>query len=221
MARTKKIENTVVDQAPTIQELMNQLAEMTKKVEELQKVTSTNNFNENEELDEMNDIVINQSDYIKVMSLVHFRLNLTTEAKGQGRAFRFTKFGEVKRIVYSDLVRIMENHPNFLENGYFVILNKNVVRKHGLDDAYTKILTKEKIERILEGNQSDAVNLFSTANKQQQEIIVKQVIDKAVHGFDVDLNLLYRLSQIIGYDIQKKIQDSKNFAELLESEKQQ
>lgn len=221
MARPKKIENNVVDQTPTIQELMAQLMEMTKKVEELQSSQNLHAYAEDDELNEENEIKINPDDYIKVMSLVHFRLNLTTEAKGQGRPFRFTKFGEVKRILYSDLIRIVENHANFLNDGYFVILNKNVVRKLGLNDVYAKILTKEKIERILEGNQSDAVNLFNTANKGQQEVIVKQIIERATRGFDTDLNLLFRLSQIIGYDIQEKINDAKSFASMMESEKNQ
>ena len=221
MARSKKIiENSNIESNDsTIQNLQAQLLEMMKKIEELQKPNIVHEFSEDDELNDGNEIKINQDDYIKVMSLVHFRLNLTTETKGQGRPFRFTQFGEVKRILYSDLVRIMENHSNFLNNGYFVILNKNVVRKHGLNDVYAKILTKEKIEKILEGNQSDAVNLFGTANKQQQEVIVKLIIDRAVRGFDPDLNLLFRLSQIIGYDIQLKINDAKSFSALLESEK--
>ena len=144
-------------------------------------------------------------------------LNLEKKNK---RPFRFKNFGEVKRIMYSDLVRIMENHANFLENGYFVILNKNVVRKHGLNDVYSKILTKEKIDRILEGNQTDAVNLFSTANNKQQEVIVKHIIDRGVKGFSVDLNLLDRLSRIIGYNIQQKIEEGKSFSQMLESERQ-
>jgi hypothetical protein len=160
-----------------------------------------------DELDESNKIKISSDDYIKVISLAPMYLTLTTQKKGGGIPFNFEKFGEVKRILYHDLVNIMENHRNFLEQGYFYILNRDVIRKHGLDEFYSKILTKEKIEKILAGNLSDAVNMFKTANKSQQELIAMMIVDDLVKGKDIDLNFVDRISRIVGFNLHNSAEE--------------
>jgi hypothetical protein len=65
------------------------------------------------------------------------------------------------------------------------------------------------MERILEGNESDAVNLFKTANKKQQESICNLIIIEMVNGRDIDLNFVDRLSRVVGFDLIKKVEESK------------
>ena len=171
-----------------------------------------------------NEEKINSDDYIKVMSLNPYELNLTTERNGRGKIFSFKDFGEVKNILYGDLVLIIETHGSFLNQGRFVILDRRVIRRHGLDESYGKLLTKENFEAILDGrlsnnssgNQSDAVKLFEGANDVQREAVSRIFVDKILAGEDVDLNFLYRLKRIIGYSIvekaegiRKTIEDSK------------
>lgn len=169
--------------------------------------------------DENDNINISSDSYIKVMSLTPYHLTLTTQALGKGKKFDFKGFGEVKRILYRDLVDIMEQHSNFLMEGYYVILNRDVIRKHGLDDAYEKILDKSNIEKILSGNQSDAVNLFKSCNDTQREHISNMITAKIVAGESVDLNLLDRLSRVIGYDIAERGEEMKKVSKLNEKEK--
>jgi hypothetical protein len=111
----------------------------------------------------------------------------------------------------------MEEHPNFVNEGYFVILNKDVVRKHGLDDVYAKILTKEKLELVFAGNDSDAVNLFKACGDAQRQFIVNMIHDKMLKGEFVDLNLLDRFSRILDpsgeYSIAKIGEDMKKSLE--------
>ena len=154
--------------------------------------------------DENEDVQIASDAYIKVMSLTPHWLTLTTQEFGRGKKFDFRNFGEVKKILYHDLVDIMEQHANFVENGNFVILDKNVVRRHGLDETYGKILTKDKIEQILSGNQSDAVNLFKACGDAQKELIALMLANKVANDEEVDLNLLDRLSRVIGYSISER-----------------
>lgn len=165
--------------------------------------------------DEGDNMVIGSDTYIKVMSLTPYYLTLTTQEFGRGKKFNFEKFGEVKRILYHDLVDIMEQHQNFLNEGYFVILNRDVVRKHGLDDIYSRILPKEKIEAVMSGeNQSDAVNLFKACADSQKENMSIILIDKIVRGEFVDLNLLDRLSRIIGYNIAERAEETRKVSEI-------
>jgi hypothetical protein len=99
------------------------------------------------------------------------------------------------------VVEILETSKHFLEQGKFIILNQKVVQINGLEDIYAKILTIEKFEQILSGkNESDTVNLFKTAPRQQQDFIVQSICEKIVAGQSYDLNLLDRLSRIYCFD---------------------
>jgi len=217
MARPKKIVENA-DEDTTVVSLQNQLAEMTRQLELLQK----NNVEVSNEYDEDIDIETNikvaADDYIKVMSLIGNKLNLSTALKGRGKTYSFRKFGEVKRIMYGDLLAIMETHPNFLEQGKFIIMSQKVVQRHDLQDLYSRLLNKKKIEDILEGNESDAINLFKLTSKSQQESIVRLIIDEVLAGKKVDLNFLDRLSREVGYNIAGRIEDMK-FIKNLDEEK--
>jgi len=152
---------------------------------------------------------IRPDDYIKVISLCPYKLNLSTKPKGEGRIFGFDKFGEVKRIRYSDLVEILEVHNKFLEDGFFAIMDKEVVQKHGLEESYDKVLTKANIDLIIESNESDAVTLFKGANDRQKELIVLMFVNKIVVGEEVNLNFLDRISRVVGYSVHERALQTK------------
>ena len=152
---------------------------------------------------------IRPDDSIKVISLCPYKLNLSTKPRGEGRIFGFNKFGEVKRIRYGDLVEILEVHSKFLEDGFFAILDEEILRKHGLEESYGRVLTKENIDAIVEHNQSDAVSLFKNANDRQKELIVLMFINKVVSGEEVDLNFLDRISRVAGYSIHERALQTK------------
>ena len=194
-------------------ELMKQIAELKKLIKPQKEMKPNKIENNMDEDDIVDDIKISSDSYIKVMSLNPYLLTLTTQEYGRGKKFNFEQFGDVKRILYHDLCDIMEQHQNFLNEGRFIILNRDVVRKHGLDEIYKKILTKEKIEIIIQGNDSDAINLFKSCGKVQQESIATMFVEKILNGIEIDLNLLDRLSRVIGYDISDKAEEMKKFAE--------
>jgi len=217
MARPKKV-LVVNENLSEIDILKQQINELLGKVNALTGEKSKNTSQESldfDDIDQNNTIKINGDDYIKVISLCPYTLNLSTQSKGRGKLYTFTKFGEVKRIIYRDLIDIIENHANFMNDGLFLIMNRDVIRRHGLDDLYTKLLTKEKIEQILEGNQSDAVNMFRSANPKQQEMICNMIISEMIEGREMDLNFIDRLSRIMGYNIIEKVEDAKKLREIL------
>ena len=206
IAKQKIEENQVSNPNTELDELKKQVAELTKIL--------MNNQNQPEikgTVEEIKEgsIKVSGDDYIKVMSLCPHELNLTTQSKGRGKIFTFRKMFEVKRILYRDLADIMENHPVFLEQGLFIILDVDVVRKHGLDEAYEKLLDKKKIEQVLQGNQTDAVNLFKVANPRQQQMIAQMMIDDIVNEKSVDLNFVDRISRIVGYNLQERAENIK------------
>jgi hypothetical protein len=157
--------------------LKQQLAEMSAKLAQIsgsgEKETKDSEDNSGKE------IRIALDEYIKVMSLCPNELNLSTRKGKGGKTFVFNKLYEVKRIMYQDLADILENHRNFVDAGFFVILNKDVIRHQGLDDAYAKILTKEKM------------------------------VEDIVNGKEVDLNFVDRISRAVGYSLVERAEDIK------------
>jgi len=155
------------------------------------------------------EISVSPTEYIKVMSLLPYRLNLCTKDKGQGNVYKFDKLFQTKRIIYSDLAGILESQRHFLENGSFVILNKKVIRLNGLEEYADLVLSKEKIEEILTGS-SEGIALYSSANESQQLMIVDMLIEKMVQDVNqVDLNLVDKISRISKINISEKAEDSR------------
>ena len=150
---------------------------------------------------------VQPNEYIKVMSLIDNKLNLSTRYHGLGKTFSFEEFGETQDILYSDLMEINNHHRNFLEAGYYYILDDRVVAIASKKDAYKKILTKEQIEKIL-NNDEAAISLFQKANPKQQEVIVKFIIKKIINNEPVDYNLIDKLSRVSGVNIVEKAKAS-------------
>jgi len=217
-----EVEKTLETKEPEVKlevgtsELMKMINELKEKINSMETEKS-----KDKNIPVSNEEKINSDDYIKVMSLNPYELNLTTERNGRGKIFSFKDFGEVKNILYGDLVLIIETHGSFLNQGRFVVLDQRVIRRHGLDESYGKLLTKENFELILDGrlsdnssgNQSDAVKLFESANDVQREAVSQIFVDKILAEEDVDLNFLDRLSRIINYSIVDKARKTRETIE--------
>lgn len=148
---------------------------------------------------------------IPVMSLLPYPLVLTTRQKGQGKVIKFESFGEIKQILYQDLIDILEVSRHFMEDGFYLILDERVIKAHGLKEVYSKILSKEQIEKILSGT-TNAVELYKSCNPEQRRIIVQMMTDKLVSDPDsMDLNMVDRLSRESGINIAQNAADAKTF----------
>lgn len=155
------------------------------------------------------EIDISPQKYIKVISLTPGQLNLSTLPGGKGKTISFEFFGQQKRILYSTLVDMMDTAPGFLERGNYYVADKKVIRKHGLDDVYSKLLTKEVIDNILSKSMTDedTAILYKSANPTQQTTIIDLIVHKLMSGSDVDLNMVASISRISGVDIMARIKD--------------
>lgn len=150
-------------------------------------------------------------DLIPLMSLLPYPLVLTTRTKGQGKVIKFESFGEVKLVLYQDLIDILEVSRHFMENGYYIILDERVIKAHGLQDIYSKILDKEKIESILSGTKN-GVELYKSCNPEQRKIIVTMIREKMVSDPEsVDLNMVDKLSRESGINISQSATEAKEF----------
>lgn len=164
---------------------------------------------------EEEEIDIRPDKYITVISLCPGELNLSTLPGGKGKTFSFRSFGEKKRILYSNLVDIMEATPRFLEEGMYYIADKKVITRHGLDDIYSTILTKESIERMFSDDisEEDAATLYKSANKNQQDIIVNLFVRKLIGGANLNLNLVNTISRLSKTDISAKVEEARFYSQ--------
>jgi len=187
----------------------NALEERIKQLESIiEKLTSQTESPKDKYSDNFNEEKIPQDDYIKVISLCPVKLNLSTLGMGKGEVFSFNSFGETKRILYSDLVKVMEHQKDFLKNGLFYIDDARVIKRHGLDEYCSAVLNKEKIEKIIK-NEENAISLFKSANTIQKQSIVQIFIDKLAKGENIDLNLIDALSRESGIKINEKAEEVK------------
>lgn len=159
---------------------------------------------------------IRSDDYVEVISLCPVPLNLSTQGNGRGLVFKFAKFGDKKSILYKDLTSIIENHRSFLEGGYFYILDERVIKTNGLDEVYSRILTKDNIVSLLEEGDEASVQMFKSCNDKQKSAIVEMVIQKLIDDIDaIDISIVDKISRISGINIREKVDFSKD---ILESE---
>ena len=170
------------------------IKEMELELAELKKLIQNNSMNQQSQQYYQPDNGIPLNKQIKVMSLCANKLNLSTDKGAKGHHYGFERFGETKKISYGDIVAINENHRNFKEAGYYIILDDKIVEEEGLTEIYSKILNKEKIESII-ANEPDAMELFQSTNPKQQKIIVDMIVLKLVNGEYIDQNLVLAIDR--------------------------
>ena len=149
---------------------------------------------------------------ITVMSLIDYPLNLLQQGGGRAK-YKFESFGETKEILYEDILVIIENYRSFMEGGYFVILDERVVARHALQSIFSKVLGKEYLERIFQGN-GDALAIFNSCNDKQKELVVGMLTRKLARDANsVDLNVLNQISRASGVDIASNADDARELYE--------
>lgn len=187
------------DEKQKIEQLERQLAEMKSMLESLSAKPKRQTRQPREKVEKKLE-TLSPNTYVKVMSLVNNPLNLGTRPHGKGKMFRFENFGDIKSMFYSELLEVIENHPNFFQAGYFFILDNRVIEENNWHETYSKILSKEQMESVY-NNVDGAINLFKTSNAKQQSVIVEYFIDRIIMGKPVDRNLIAEISEISGVDI--------------------
>jgi hypothetical protein len=155
---------------------------------------------------------ISPNDMIEVVSLCNDKLNLNTKEHGQGNRYSFDYFGETKNIMFSEIAQIKETQRNFARKGYFFVNNAPAVRLLGMEEDYKKILNQEKIKEIL-ANSPNSDSLLKSANVGQQGIIANMLISMLIEGQNVDMNLVHRVSEISGIDINQRVMAQKESLE--------
>lgn len=204
IAKTKANESQVVaeesqemlalkQQNEAMQEQMNQMKLMMESLMKQQSVQPTSPKNENKE--------ISMNSYIKVMSL--YKGGMTLFVTPNGKSYRFSEFGEIVPILYSDLTGILSTHPTFARKGYFFILDPEVVKQSALEKYYTRILDKDNIENFLEKDNEEIKEIFGLITPYMQNLILEIISERVASGEYVNRDKLHVIKEITGKDIEQ------------------
>lgn len=151
------------------------------------------------EFEEIPEIPMNK--VIKIMSLFSGGLNLKTTNDGTAQVFRFEFVGQILPIIYSDLVKVVSNQRVFFEQGYCMILDKDVVKAHYLEDYYKKFIDGRVINNILEYEVDKIKDIFINTTPVIQQSIIDIMVQKINNNEYVDKNKITALNEVYGNDI--------------------
>lgn len=170
------------------------------RLEKMEKMLSEKN--NSEENQSVNYTDIRPDKHIVVYNLENHPLFLRTSS---GRNYEFNKYGQFKRIIYSDLRELIENSRSFAESGRFYIVDKDVVKMEGLEDAYSHLMSKDDIDNIFKFTDEKMIDKFTNTSQPQRDSIASILANKIYNGEKVDLNKVDLLSKVYGKDIKSLI----------------
>jgi hypothetical protein len=130
-------------------------------------------------------------------------------------AIRLEKFGDIKPVLYSQLVTIVNQNRHFAEAGLFYILDDRAVYYLGLSEYYKKIIPIETIEGIGNYSDDDIKQIVSVMNDSQKEVLCKVLADKIYANENIDRNKVELVSKVCNIDIQGKVREMQEMAEIM------
>ena len=151
---------------------------------------------------------------IKIMSMFYGSLNLNNNSnRSAGRILTFQKFGEIKSVLYHDLVDYVNNERRFAEEGYFYILDKAAVYHLGLTNEYSHLVDGDIVNHMMDYSANELESIVSVMTDAQKESIANLFADKLYHGEELDLNKIAIISKHLPVGIEQMVQEKKDFDE--------
>lgn len=203
---TNEIKSETVDLETQNSTLQKQLDEMRLMIEKLmnpeksdpeKEVTkSSNSLYVDEEA-----INVDPHKMVTIISLTNGGLNL----KSPKGIKRLPDFGSTTRVTFEDLHAIVENHREFASEGGFLIQDEQSVKALYLTEEYSRLISRERIEKFIDLPTKDIVNALKALPKTLQETILEKVI-KGISAGDSrysDLNKIKVLSDFAEKDLQE------------------
>lgn len=150
---------------------------------------------------------------VRILSLCRGSLNLSEDEAGNGKV-KFSKYGEIKTVLYSSLINIVNYNRSFAEKGIFYILDRAAVYYLGLKDCYSHLVTNDVLDSICNYDDVDIIKIIDTTEKTQIDTMVKNLTDRLYSGESLDLNKIQIISQKVGVDIMAKVNEMKQFSSM-------
>lgn len=141
-----------------------------------------------------NNIVVTQSDNItrtvKVISLVPNTYNLTTQPNGRGKIYTFNKFGDSLNIRFTDMQDILNIYGQQFESGMAILTNKKDYDDLAIGYLWDSVISKDKLDRLLELKDEESINVILNMDKDTQERIARIIAQKIFDGVNYNYNVI-------------------------------
>lgn len=106
---------------------------------------------------------IKDEDMIAVMSGV--KSELIHRSRRTGRMWKFSKFGQVDKMPFIELLKIQNTNPKAFVDCKLIILNKQVVEQFGLEDVYKNIVTPQNLDEVFSKSVDDILDIIKNSPK--------------------------------------------------------
>lgn len=127
-------------------------------------------------------------------------------------AISFEKYGDIKPVLYSELVNIVNNNRSFAEDGSFYILDDGAVYHLGLGRYYDNIMSFDQIDGIEAYGDDELRDMLSRIPASQKVVISQLLAGKIYHQEYVDMNKVDIISKILDIDIVGKSREMQEVA---------
>jgi len=99
-----------------------------------------------------------------------------------GRSWQLNKFGDRDSMEYGELKTMNYRHPRFIEEGWFIILDRAVQEELKLTEKYENILTPDNVDKIFSLD-IESLDLFIDALPEGQKLsFVNLAQEKVANG---------------------------------------
>lgn len=127
-------------------------------------------------------------------------------------AINFEKYGDIKPVLYSELVNIVNNNRSFAENGTFYIMDDSAVFYLGLARFYDHIMSWEDIENIETFSDGTLRQMLPKISDFQKDVLSLVLATKIFNNESVDMNKVDVISKVCNIDIVGKAREMREIS---------
>lgn len=149
-------------------------------------------------------------DMIRIQSLTKGELCLNVRGR---TVISFSKYGDIKPVLYSELMSIVNNNRTFAETGAFYIIDDASVYYLGLSRFYDNILSYEQIESLEFLNDDTLKEILPRIPDRQKRVIASILARKIFKDEKVDRNKVDVISKYCDIDIVGKAREMREVAD--------
>lgn len=153
---------------------------------------------------------------IRVISLMAYQVNLSTEPMGAGKTFVFEEYGSTIKIKFDDLEDCYSSYRKTFEDGSLYIADADAVEELGLTEDYQKLYDKKTVDKIILLKTDLDVDMFLNMSPDLQDSTARAIAERMFNGEKYDLNLTHRIEEATDIDFEKMVSDTKSFNQIPE-----
>ena len=128
-------------------------------------------------------------------------------------AINFDKYGDIKPVLYSELMNIVNNNRRFAEEGAFYIMDDASVKYLGLSRYYDNILSYDEIESLESYSDDELRAIVPKISDFQKDVVSLVFANRIYNDEQVDRNKIEVISKACEIDIAKRAREMKQIAD--------